>query len=782
MKIPLWQYIVSMVTYITPLFVLKKIKVYLSLLILLIFYGCQKTPAPDPIDTNFTKYVNPFIGTSNFGATNPGAIVPQGMVSVVPFNVSGSNENIYDKDTRWWSAPYSFDNKYITGFSHVNLSGVGCPDLGVIMVMPTTGKLTADLRKYGSLMSQQKAEPGYYSCMLDKYDVKAEVTATPRTGLSKFTFPKGESNVLIDLGNSLTNETGAYIKVINDQEVEGWRMTGDFCYHGNIARPVYFIARFNKKAESYGAFKKMPTLKAEQGWSATAGEFKYYEKFHSPLAGDSIGAYFSFNTEDNEEIMVQVGISYVSIENARQNLEAEHTGFDFNATKKNANDEWETVLSKIDVEGGTEDQKSVFYTALYHMHIHPNIISDVNGEYPLMDSFGVGRVENRNRYTVFSLWDTYRNFHPLMSLVYPQLQLDMVRSMVDMYKESGWLPKWELNSTETFTMNGDPAFPVITDTYLRGLKSFDVETAYEAMLKSALTPEKENKIRTNNDFYLENGYVPFVKDYDNSVSIALELYLADWNLGTLAKEMGKNEEAERFIKQSKEYVNYFDEKEYKMLRPKLADGSFLESFDPLQGENFEPVHGFHEGTAWQYAFGVPHDITGLVKLYGGDNEFTQTLQMIFDDGLFDMANEPDMHYPYLFSYIEGEEWRTQKEIRRLIDTYFKNTPDGLPGNDDCGTMSAWVAFSMMGFYPVCPGDMNYTVTTPLFDKVTIDLDARFYSDNTLEIIKHSGGEKEIIEDIRWNGNSTNSFFINHGKIVNGGQLEIYTAQKKHNNF
>ncbi|WP_430932084.1 GH92 family glycosyl hydrolase [Saccharicrinis sp. 156] len=725
---------------------------------------------------HYTQYVNTFIGTTNFGTTNPGAIVPQGMVSVVPFNVTGSDDNKWDKDARWWSTPYSWDNKFLTGFSHVNLSGVGCPDLGVIMVMPTTGKVNASLKEFGSNMSAQKAEPGYYSCMLDKYGIKAQVTSTQRTGLSKFTFPKGQSNILIDLGNSLTNESGACLKVISNQEVEGSRMTGNFCYHGHSERPVYFVARFSKPATSFGAFKKMPPMKAEKDWSATSGKFKYYEEFLHPVAGDSIGAYFSFETEENEALMVQVGVSYVSIENARQNLDFESVGFDFERARREALQEWESVLSKVKVEGGTLDQKTVFYTALYHMNIHPNIINDVNGQYPMMESFGIGEVKGRDRYTVFSLWDTYRNFHPLMSLLYPEKQLDMVRSMVDMYKEGGWLPKWELNSKETYTMNGDPAFPVITDTYLRGLKDFDVQAAYEAMLKSATTPEKENKIRTNNDFYLRNGYVPFAEEYDNSVSIALELYLADWNLGVLAKELGKDEDYKRFDRQSKRYTNYFDKKGFKMLRPKKADGTFIQDFDPLQGKDFEPVHGFHEGTAWQYTFGIPHDIKGLIKLNGGGNKFTQKLQKVFEDGLFDMANEPDMHYPFLFNYVKGQEWRAQKETRRLIDTYFKNTPDGIPGNDDCGTMSAWVVYAMMGFYPVCPGDMNYTVTAPVFDKVTVELDDRFYSNTKLEIIKHEKEKKGFIKDIKWNEKSTHSFFINHHDMVKGGRLEVYLGR------
>lgn len=719
-----------------------------------------------------TNFVNPFIGTSNFGTTNPGAIVPQGMVSVVPFNVTGSPENKWDKDTRWWSTPYSFDNTYFTGYSHVNLSGVGCPELGVILVMPTTGEITANSKEYGSFIIDQKASPGYYSCELDKYQIKTEVTATQRSGLSRFTFPKGQSNILIDLGNGLTNESGGHIKIVNNSEVEGWRMTGNFCYHTNSERTVYFVAKVSQSASEFGVWKKMPKLKAEDAWSATSNKFNYYKGSLQPTAGDSVGAYFTFNTEYDEQIMVQVGISYVSIENARLNLETEQTGFDFETTLQNAQNSWETALSKIKVEGGTLDQKTVFYTALYHMNIHPNVLNDVNGQYPMMDNEGIGEVKDRNRYTVFSLWDTYRNYHPLMSLVYPELQLDMVRSMIGMYKESGWLPKWELNGKETFTMNGDPAFPVITDTYLRGLTDFDIETAYEAMIKHATTKGRENKIRPDHDFYVENGYMPLMDEFDNSTSVALEYYVADWNLGQLAKKLGKKEDYKKFNKQSLGYKNYFDQ-EYKMIRPKLADGTFLSPFDPLQGQDFAPVPGFHEGTAWQYTFCVQHDISGLIKLMGGTKNFTKKLQKVFDDGLFDMANEPDMHYPFLFNYIKGEEWRAQKETRRLMEFYFKNLPDGLPGNDDCGTLSAWVVYAMIGLYPVCPGDMNYAITDPVFDRITIQFDQNFYSGKELIIEKiDQGKDNAFINQISKDGIPIENFFINHKDIVNGGVLRV----------
>ncbi len=722
-----------------------------------------------------TDYVNPFIGTTNFGATNPGAVVPQGMVSVVPFNVTGSDINTYDKDARWWSTPYSYDNKFFTGYSHVNLSGVGCPDLGVILLMPTTGEPTANLKEYGSIMSNQKASPGYYTCKLDKYNILTEVTATKRTGLSKFTFPEGQANILIDLGNGLTNETGAHIQIVDNKEIEGWRMTGTFCYQGNSERPVYFVARFSKPAKKIAVWKKMPEMKAEKSWSATSNRFKFYNNYKNPIAGDSIGACFSFETQKDEQIMVQIGVSYVSIENARENLNAEFTNFKFEKTVANAKNEWTKTLSKIKVEGGTFNQKTKFYTALYHINLHPNIINDVNGQYPMMESHKTGQLpKGQNRYTVFSLWDTYRNFHQFMSLVYPDLQLDMVKSMIAMYKESGWLPKWELNSTETFTMSGDPAFVVIADTYLRGLQDFDVATAYEAMIKSATTAQKDNKIRNNHDFYLKNGYMPLLSEYDNSVSEALEYYIADWNLGQLAKALGKNDDYEKFNRRSLQYVNYFDKDGFKILRPKLANGKFLKDFNPMQGKNFEPVAGFHEGTAWNYAFCVQHDIKSYIKLMGGKSQFYKMLNKVFADSLFDMTNEPDMHYPYLFNYLKGKEWRTQQELDFLMSKYFKNTPDGLPGNDDCGTMSAWLAFSMMGFYPICPGSMDFAISKPVFDKITIELNPKYYKGKFFTITKTNKLNKNNsrIKKFILNGKTNKEYFIDNQNITNGGKLDI----------
>ncbi len=740
-----------------------KILNFVILLLLVVVTSRAQSPA---------DWVNPVIGSSNYGTTNPGAVVPNGMVSVTPFNVTGSPLNKFDKDAQWWSTPFSSDNRFCTGFTHVNLSGVGCPDLGVVLLMPTTGKVEAEVEKYGSVIRDQKAVPGYYKGVFEKYNIQAEVTATERVGLSRFRFPAGQSNVLINLGVGLTNESGAMVRVVNNQEIEGFRMTGNFCYNQSYERPVYFVARLNKPAAQFGVWKKMPELKAEGAWSSSNGVLKYYPGYSTAMAGDSIGAYMSFDFQQADEVMVKVGISYVSIENARQNLNFEMPGFAFDEVRGNARDKWNEALSKIEIEGGTDEQRTIFYTALYHTLIHPNVLSDVNGQYPAMDSYRVVENSERPRYTVFSLWDTYRNVHPLFSLVYPQMQLDMVHSMIDMYKESGWLPKWELNSTETHVMEGDPSIPVIVDTYLRGLRGFDVETAYAAMVKSATVKGSENKLRPDIDHYLSHGYVPIVEQFDNSVSHALEYYIADWNLAQFAKALGKKEDHKRFLNQSLRYKTYFDS-ETMMFRPKKADGSFLVPFDPLQGQNFEPVPGFHEGNAWQYSFYVPHDIKGLMQLQGGSKAFVNRLQRFFDEDLYDMANEPDINNPYLFNYVKGEEWRTQKQVTRLLKQYYKNAPAGLPGNDDCGTLSTWALFSMMGFYPVCPGDMDYALTSPVFDRITIHLDTTVYAGNKIVISKQksaTGGE--FIKEILVNGKKHNKFFLGHAEMVKGTHVEF----------
>lgn len=341
-----------------------------------------------------------------------------------------------------------------------------------------------------------------------------------------------------------------------------------------------------------------------------------------------------------------------------------------------------------------------------------------------------------------------------------------------MYREHGWLPKWELYGRETLTMEGDPSVPVIVDTWLKGLRDFDIDLAYEAMYKSATLPGTENLLRPDNDDYMSLGYVPLREQYDNSVSHALEYYIADYSLSLLADALGKKEDARLFYNRSLGYKHYYS-KEFGTFRPILPDGQFYTPFNPRQGENFEPNPGFHEGCAWNYTFYVPHDVKGLARLMGGRKPFIDKLQQVFDKGLYDPANEPDIAYAHLFSYFKGEEWRTQKELHRLLQKYFKNAPDGIPGNDDTGTMSTWAIFNMMGFYPDCPGAPYYTLSTPVFDRVEIRLDSKAWGCDKLVIeTQRPSAESLYINEMELGGKKLSRYRVSHEELVKGGTLKF----------
>ena len=743
-----------------------------SLALLAALTLCLGARAQEPADC-----VDPFIGTTNFGTTNPGAVTPHGMMSVVPFNVMGSDTNVYDKDARWWSTPYEYHNRFFTGFAHGSLSGVGCPEMGSLLTMATTGPLDVDYRNYGTAYKDEKASPGYYAVTLSKYGVLAEATATARTSAERYTFPGGEGHILLNLGEGLTNESGATVRRVSDTEIEGSKLLGTFCYNPQAVFPVYFVLRVDRVPSASGYWKKQrPMTGVEAEWTPDNGTYKLYTRYGRDLSGDDIGYWFTYDgLSEGDEVVVRMGISYVSVENARENLEAEQAAdAAFDVIREQARKGWNEALGRIRVEGGTPEQRTVFYTALYHALLHPNLLSDVNGEYPLMERSGETGITDGERYTVFSLWDTCRNVHQLLTLVYPERQAEMVRSMIGMYEEWGWLPKWELYGRETFTMEGDPSIPVIVDTWMKGLRDFDVAKAYEAMRKSATTPGAENRLRPDIDPYIERGYIPlgfYAKDLagDTSVSHALEYYVADAALSLLADSLGHKDDAALFRNRSLGYKHYYCP-EFGTFRPITDKGGFLSPFDPKAGADFSAAPGFHEGSAWNYTFYVPHDVEGLVRLMGGRRKFVDKLQMVFDEGLYDPANEPDIAYAYLFSRFRGEEWRTQLQTRRLLERHFTTAPDGIPGNDDTGTMSAWAVFTMLGLYPDCPGEPYYTLTVPTFDRAEIDTER-----GTLAIDKHGEG---YIRRMTLGEKPLTRYRVSHDELLRSGKLtfELKTAK------
>ena len=741
---------------------MRKITLLLASLLTAVVINAQK-PA---------ELVNPFIGTTNFGTTNPGAVTPNGMMSVVPFNVMGSDLNVFDKDSRWWSAPYEYNNKFFTGYAHVALSGVGCPEAASLLVMPTAGELDVNYFTYGTEYTDEVASPGYYSNMLTKYGIKTEVTATTRSACERYTFPAGKGNIILNLGQGLTNESGAMVRRVSSTEIEGFKLMGTFCYTTQAVFPIYFAMRVSKTPASEGAWKFQPLLTGvEAEWTPDDGTYKLYENYYKEIAGDNIGYRFCYDDlAEGEQITVQMGVSFVSVENAWENLEAEQKGLDFDGILAQATERWNSDLGRIRVEGGTKEQQTIFYTALYHALIHPSTVSDVNGEYPKMESAGIGKSDH-TRYTIFSLWDTYRNLHQLLTLVYPERQTDMLRTLVGMYEDWGWLPRWELFGRETYTMEGDPAAIVIADSWIKGLRDFDIEKAYEAMIKSATTEGTNNPIRRDIDPYIKDGYIPlwyFSNDLsgDNSVSHALEYCSADYAIAQLADSLGDKARAKEFVKRSQSYRRYFC-KEHGTLRPLTKEGKFLGDFDPATGKNFENVPGFHEASAWCYTFAVPHDLAGLTKLMGGKKGFINSLQGVFDNDYYDPANEPDIVYAYLFSRFKGEEWRTQKEVKKILDNHYKNAPDGIPGNDDTGTMSAWAVFSMMGFYPDCPGEPYYTLTTPVFDKVSITTPQ---GEITIEC-ERPDNECHYIESISLNGKKS-GYRLTHKQLLDNANITM----------
>jgi len=702
---------------------------------------------------DLAKYVNPFIGTGGHGHTYPGASLPFGMVQLSP-----------DTRLEGWDgcSGYHYSDSIVFGFSHTHLSGTGVPDYADILFMPTTGEVKLNNGKnnpdegYASHFSHENenATPGFYSTFLNDYGIKVELTTTKRAGFHKYIFPAGEnSNIIIDLKHR-DKVTESWFRVVSNTEVEGFRRSTAWADD----QYIYFVAKFSKPFKKYGIAKDDKLTK------------------HKELEGDNIKAFLTFDTKDGEEILVKVGISAVNAVGAWDNLEKEIPGWDFERVKKAAREEWNKELNKIVVKGGTKDQKTVFYTSLYHAFLVPNLFMDIDGDYRGRD-LKIHTAKGFDYYTVFSLWDTFRGEHPLFTITQQKRTVDFVKTMLAQYEEGGKLPVWELAGNETECMIGYHSIPVIVDAYMKGHDDFDVEKAYEAMLHSA-----------DLDFfglraYKEYGYIP-AEDEAESVSKTLEYAYDDWCIAQMAKKLGKENDFKRFIKRAQSYKNIFDPS-VGFMRAKM-NGRWFSPFDPRE-VNFN----FTEANSWQYSFFVPQDIDGLIEIMGGKEAFDKKLDSLFNTtsettgrvqsditgliGQYAHGNEPSHHIAYLYDYV-GKPWKTQQLVRRIIDRFYTNKPDGLCGNEDCGQMSAWDILSSLGFYSVTPGSNIYAIGSPLFKEAKINME----NGKTFTIkAKNVSGENIYIQSATLNGKPYTKSFIYHSNIVNGGEL-IFEMGKKPN--
>jgi len=731
---------------------------HIALLIisLVLFQSCSDT-ARDPVDS-----VNPFIGTVGGGNTFPGAVVPWGMVSVSPHTDLHAPSG-YIHGERWFY-----------GFGHVHLSGTGCSDLGSIIVTATRDFIIPDPEGYKCSYRSEQAKPGYYRIHLNEPAMDAEATVGTHSGIIRFTATQnGKVSLILDAGRSLVERQGGSVRFVTPVEIEGYNRSGGFCGEDN-QHSVYFVSRFSVVPLEFGT------------WTGThVTQEKWQESVDS-----GVGAWMTFSCDEGQTVIIKTGISYVSIENARQNLDQEILDWDFDAIHEKAENLWREQLSRISVKEGSDEDLTKFYSALYHCLIHPNIISDVNGEYPLMGRHGTGRYTNRERYSVYSLWDTYRTLHPLLTLIYPEQQSAMIQSMIDMYEESGFLPKWELAGNETYMMVGDPASIVIADTYVKGIRDFDVRKALEAVLKPALLKPGESAppIRAGYHELLEYGYIPFEQDMNSDwwvwgpVSTTLEYNLADFCISRLAEEVGDTHIAKTFTERSLAYRNLFDPVT-QFIRPKLKNGHWMTPFNPLETEGSgywegSGGPGYVEGNAWNYTWFVPHDIPGLMERFGGAEHFAQKLERCFTEEHFTINNEPDIAYPYLFTYTPGYEHRCAEYVQKIIEQNFGAGPDGLPGNDDAGAISAWFVFSALGFYPDCPAVNSYRIGLPLFDQAIISLNQDYYPGREIVIEKKGApGVSSPYMTCRLNGNPIIGWKISHRQLTKGTHLMFVTSAK-----
>ncbi|WP_303204758.1 GH92 family glycosyl hydrolase [Alistipes finegoldii] len=697
------------------------------LLLALAALGCSPRSA-DPVD-----YVNPFIGTGFHGHTYPGATTPFGMVQLSPDTRSGN-----------WDAcaGYHYSDTTIDGFSHTHLSGTGCADLADILFHPTTREIVIHdgecvLQPYFFSHDDERASCGYYAVTLPDVNIGVELTAAPRTGVHRYTFTgKGPRQVIVDLLHTITEEKIDLCELRRTApgELAGMRRTQGWVPD----QYVFFAARFSEP------FADVQLLGDKQ-------------------------AVLTF-APDVRTLTIAVGLSSVSVENARMNSLAEVPELDFDAVYARAVGQWRKALGDIVVEGGSRDEMTNFYTAQYHTKLTPNLMSDVNGEYRRHDQTVARMPEGESYYSTFSLWDTFRAWNPLQTLVDTALVNDMIRSMLDMYDSTGELPIWPLASGETGTMIGYHAVSVIADAYLKGIRGYDADKALEAMIRSS------NINKKGSDYYTAQGYIPSNIKRE-SVSCTLEYAYDDWAIARMAQAMGRDDIFGEYARRALNYVNVFDGSTC-FFRGRQSDGNWSAPF-----EEFATGRDYTEATPWHYRFFVPHDVNGLIQLFGSREAFIREMDRLFtlesDEMQLDVSdvtglmgqyahgNEPSHHMAYLYNYV-GQPWKTQELTRRLLHEMYAPTPEGIIGNEDCGQMSAWYVFSSLGFYPVCPGSNEFALTAPQFPKAVV----RLANGRTLTVTADNPRRSVYIASVTLDGKPIDRNYITYDELMQGGELHF----------
>ncbi len=709
-----------------------------------------------------SAFVDPFIGTGGHGHTYPGATVPFGMVQVSPDNgISGWD----------WCSGYHYSDDITIGLSHLHLSGTGIGDLYDIRVMPISKKVnlsttvqSRDDIPYRSRYNheQETATPGYYSMFLEDHAIHAEVTATLRTAFHRYTFKEGDDqSMIIDLGYTVNwdETTESKIDVEDKFTVSGYRYSKGWAKN----QKVFFVMKFSKSINAHDLYvdhKKVSKTNIVEGKETATQLF--------------------FNEGSNEQLEVKVGISSVSIQNAKQNIKEYQGSFQFDTVKKNTEAIWEKALSKIRIETPVDSLKTIFYTALYHSQVAPVVYSDTNGDFR-KENDSIVTAKDYSVYSTLSLWDTFRAEHPLLLFLAPDKVSDIINSMLAYYEDTKILPVWTLYANETNTMTGYHSVSVITEAFLKGIKGFDIEKAYQAMKETMKQDDRGLKA------YKKYGYIPF-DTVDESVTITLEYAYNDWCVAQVAKALGKEEDYQYFIERSKAYTHLFDP-ETGFMRGKSSNGiDWKEPFDPKFSAHRVKAE-YTEGNAWQHSWFVPHDVEQLITLHGGEHNFITKLEQLFTEdseitgdnisadisgliGQYAHGNEPSHHIAYMFNKANAP-WKTQYWVNTILKTQYNTTPNGLSGNEDCGQMSAWYVFSALGIYPMNPASGIYEIGSPIFEKSTIQLS----EGKTFTIKADNVSDKNIyIQSASLNGKQLNRSHITHQEIIQGGTLHFVMSE------